>query len=243
MKRVIVVLGLAACSRPVGSPAGSSEEGKPAGPAASAPAVAAPAAAAPDGQLARMGYSDDTTGSPDKDCPGATDGHELIGTEPREWQFAEWANTNGAPMSLHDLRGRVVVVRFWTTGCPFCEKTMPALQRLSEELRDQPVTVVGAFHAKPESSQRDLGKPREVTRTWGVTFPLAIDREWRTLRSWWLDSAHRHATSVTFVIGKDGRVAHIHPGPEYYPTDDPSDTKANGDYLALRAAVVAAASK
>lgn len=235
MKRALILVLALACSRPVAP----SEESAPA-------AVSVAAAARPTSQLAEMGYygDDEARTSPgDKDCPGAAKGDELIGTEPAEWQFTEWANTSEASMSLQDLRGRVVVVRFWTTGCPFCEKTMPALQRLSEELRDQPVTVVGAFHAKPESSQRDLGKPLEVTRSWGVTFPIAIDREWRTLRSWWLDSAHRHATSVTFVIGKDGRVAHIHPGPEYYPTDDPSDIRANADYLALRAAVVAAAGK
>ena len=239
MKRaLILVLGLA-CSRPVASSDESAPKARP-----SAAPVAAEAR--PASQLAEMGYYGDgeAVASPgDKDCPGAAKGDELVGTEPGEWQFTEWANTDGKPPSLHDLRGRVVVVRFWTTGCPFCEKTMPALQRLSEELHDQPVTVIGAFHAKPESSQRDLGKPQEVTKTWGVTFPLAIDREWRTLRSWWLDRAHRHATSVTFVIGKDGRVAHIHPGPEYYPTDDPTDTKANQDYQALRAAVVAAAEK
>jgi hypothetical protein len=54
------------------------------------------------------------------------------------------------------------------------------------------------------------------------------------------DGFHRHATSATFVIGKDGRIVHVHPGPVYYPSDDPRED-ANRDYLALRSAVLAAA--
>jgi thiol-disulfide isomerase/thioredoxin len=174
-------------------------------------------------------------------CPGAADGSELVGHPLREWQMAEWANTGGARPTLASLRGRVVVVRFWTAGCPFCEKTLPALQKLADELRDQPVTVIGAFHGKPDSSAPDLKKPLELARSWGVSFPIALDREWRTLRSWWLDGHHRHATSVTFVIGKDGRVVHVHPGPIFYPTDDPDQAEINQDYQALRSAVIAAA--
>jgi len=239
-----------AASAPVASPPSGAPRGTATAPAAAAPPRAAPPRAArtarASDQLAELGYYGDKAAEespPERPCPGAADGRELVGTALPEWHLAGWANTDGTPLSLARLRGRVVVVRFWTTGCAYCEKTMPALQRLSEELRGQPVTFIGAFHAKPEGSARDLTRPLAVTRGWGITFPLAIDREWRTLRAWWLDGFHRHATSATFVIGKDGRVVHVHPGPVYYPTDDPSDTDANRDYAALRAAIVAAAKK
>jgi len=210
-----------------------------------APAVAAPPASPVDDDLAALGYHGEEAGrrATDAKCPGPADGSELVGRRFDEWHLAGWANTGGASPSLADLRGRVVVVRFWTTGCPFCEETMPALQRLSEELRDQPVTFVGAFHAKPEASEQDLTRPLQAISSWKIGFPLAIDREWRTLRAWWLDGAHRHASSVTFVLGKDGRVVHVHPGPVYFPSDDPAKAEANRDYAALRDAVLTAARK
>ncbi|HLU68060.1 MAG TPA: TlpA disulfide reductase family protein [Kofleriaceae bacterium] len=182
-------------------------------------------------------------------CPGAQDGSELVGTQPAAWQLSEWQLPEwqlpewkrSEPLTLEGLRGRVVVVRFWTTGgCPFCEKSMPALQALSQELRGEPVTFIGAYHDKPSGSQKDMTEALAQARRWGVTFPIAFDRQWRTLRTWWLASGHRHATSFTFVIGKDGRIAHVHPGPVYYPSDDPAAEDANRDYQALRRAILAA---
>ena len=45
------------------------------------------------------------------------------------------------------------------------------------------------------------------------------------------------ATSASFVIDRRGRVAHVHPGPEFYPTDDPSRARQDRDFRALRAAI------
>jgi thiol-disulfide isomerase/thioredoxin len=242
----MVLAALAGCAGSEAAPPPSSAAGAP--PVRPPrPVAAGPSTAPASVQLAEMGYHGDDAAArarPDPaSCPGAADGRELIGAQLGEWQLADWAGTAGAAPTLASLRGRVVVVRFWTTGCPHCEKTLPALQKLSQELRDLPVTFIGAFHGKPASSEPDLERPLRVARSWGVTFPLALDREWRTLRAWWLDGAHRHATSVTFVIGKDGRVVHVHPGPVFYPTDDPDLAEVNRDHVALRRAVVAAAGR
>jgi thiol-disulfide isomerase/thioredoxin len=201
-------------------------------------------AAAPDlpgaSDLAALGYFSEEVAAaiPKKPCPGAADERALIGAAPPEWQLSDWQGSE--PLSLAALRGRVVVVRFWTVGCPHCEATMPALQRLSEELRGEPVTFIGAFHAKPAGAARDMTEPAAVARGWGVTFPLALDGDWRTLRSWWLGGPHRHASSATFVIGKGGEVRHVHPGGSFYPSDDPSEARENRDYLAVREAILAA---
>ena len=215
---------------------------KPAAASAKPAAASAKPAAASD-QLDEMGYDGDEGFARvrrKKDtCDGNTDGHELVGTTVPEWSLSDWANQKGAP-SLASLRGRVVVVRFWTAGCPYCEKTLPALQKLAAELGDKPVTIIGAFHGKPDSSAPDIRKPLELARSWHVTFPIALDRQWKTLRRWWLDGHHRHATSVTFVIGKDGRVVHVHPGPVFYPTDNPAEKGMDEDYQAVKKAVLAA---
>lgn len=164
------------------------------------------------------------------------DGSELVGRSLDSWYLTEWVGSE--PMSLRDLRGRVVVVRFWTSpGCPFCEKTMPALQALADELAGDPVTFIGAFHAKPPKTVADMKEPSAVAKDWRVKFPIAFDREWKTLGQWWLAEGVRRATSVTFVIGKDGKILHIHPGPVFHPSDDPAEAKQNSDYIAVREAI------
>ncbi len=241
---VVPLLALAACVA-WAAPAAADPAGKPAAtPPRAAPRPVARPAAAPSDQLDEMGYHGDEGYARvrrKKDtCDGNTDGRELVGTALPEWSLSDWANAKGAPPSLASLRGRVVVVRFWTAGCGFCEKTLPALQKLATELGDRPVTIVGAFHGKPDSSATDIRKPLEIVRSWRVTFPIALDRQWKTLRRWWLDGHHRHATSVTFVIGKDGRVVHVHPGPVFYPTDNPAEKGMDEDYQAVKKAILAA---
>src|SRR5262249_59430975 len=81
-------------------------------------------------------------------APAAT-GPLAVGDAARPWRLADWSGSE--PLDLEDLRGRVVVVRFWTDGCPYCARTLPALGALAEEFRDRPLTSVGLYHPKPPS--------------------------------------------------------------------------------------------
>jgi thiol-disulfide isomerase/thioredoxin len=166
---------------------------------------------------------------------------ELLGHPAPDWAAAAWANSE--PLTLDSLRGRVVVVRFWTNTCPFCRASMPALQALSEELADRPVTFVGMYHAKPRDRVGAWGDAQALATEWGVTFPLAHDAGWTTLRSWWLRDEQRRATSASFVIDPEGRIVHIHPGPVLFPSTDPEHAQENADYLALKEAILAALPK
>ena len=166
------------------------------------------------------------------------DGSELVGTRPKGWYLTDWVGSK--PLTLGGLLGRVVVVRFWTSpNCPFCEKTLPALQTLAQEFADKPVTFVGAYHAKPANAVLDMKEPSATAADWKVSIPMALDREWQTLRAWWLSTGIRNATSVTFIIGKDGRILFVHPGPVFHPSSDPSEAKQNRDYIAVREAILA----
>ena len=233
MRRVALGVFLLGCAKPAPSSA-------PAVPPIASPAPSQPAPLDPRVRtdLAALGYFPEEPAPAREKCAGAADGRELVGRTLPEWSLGGWVG--GAPGSLAALRGRVVVVRFWTAGCPYCERTLPALQRLADELAGKPVTFVGAFHAKPVAAFADLAEPGKLAARWGVKFALGLDPDWRTLRAWWLETGHRHASSVTFVIGPDGRVVHVHPGPVFYPSAAPADDRPNADYLALRAAVLGA---
>ncbi len=166
-------------------------------------------------------------------------GMELIGARAREWTVGpEWANSK--PMRLQDLRGRVVVVRFWTDTCPYCAASLPAMQTLADELRAEPVTFVGIYHSKPRGSEKPWREAVARANELGVTFPIAYDHLWRTVRAWWLNGRQGVATSATFVIDPKGKFVLVHPGPAFYSSDDPKDKEVNADYQAIRAAIRAA---
>src|SRR5882724_10591658 len=63
------------------------------------------------------------------------------------WQVSQWFNS--PPISLEDLRGKVVLVRwFMGPSCPFCSGTAPTLRALHERYADKGLTVIGMYHHK-----------------------------------------------------------------------------------------------
>lgn len=138
---------------------------------------------------------------------------ELVGTTPAEWAAVDWRNSK--PLALADLRGRVVLVRwFMDPSCPFCSATAPALRALHREYGPRGLTVVGLYHHKQrEPLQR--GQFDGIVRDFGFEFPVARDPEWATLKAWWLDGHEREFTSVSFLLDKSGRIRGIHPGGRY----------------------------
>jgi len=141
---------------------------------------------------------------------GTNDGAELIGSAAPPWEGADWIGS--PPLTLEGLRGKVVLVRwFMSTDCPYCSATAPALRLLHAEYRERGLVVVGMYHHKNQEPL-DIAKVRGWVNDFGFTFPVAVDRDWRTLQRWWLRGGRRDFTSVSFLIDKRGNIRHIHPG-------------------------------
>ena len=144
-------------------------------------------------------------------------GRDLVGTRPGAWTFDTWLNS--APLELSKLHGKVVLIRWWTApGCPYCAASADALENWWRKYRDRGLVVIGAYHHK---SDTPLTREHVVTesRRLGFTFPVAIDRDWKTLRHWWLDHTERGWTSVTFLIDRTGTIRFIHGGGAYLKGD------------------------
>ncbi len=142
------------------------------------------------------------------------EGAELIGTMAPEWDIATWLNSE--PLRLEDLRGRVILLRWWTDTCPYCGRSAPALKEFHDRYASRGLTVIGIYHPKPKGRTIDTSQIRAAAEERGFRFPIAIDRDWSMLRQWWLDGGHRSATSVSFLIDRRGVIRHIHPGPAYH---------------------------
>jgi peroxiredoxin len=149
-------------------------------------------------------------------------GRDRIGVAAPPFLFDGWINS--APMSVEDLRGRVVLVRWWTDTCPFCASSAPALRALHEQYSARGLTVIGVFHPKAgRDDPLDVERVQRAVESRQFVFPVAIDWDWRnrTLREWWLTGPKRPATSVTFLLDKNGIIRFVHPGMEYH--DDNGD--------------------
>lgn len=176
-------------------------------------ALSASAAACARGPSSAAPSSLSSASSASVASPAPQDGSDLVGTAPGEWEATRWRNS--PPLTLAGLRGKVVLARWWTAGCPYCEATAPALRDFDRNYRDRGLVVIGFYHHKDDGPLDEALVDRTAAK-YGFTFPLAVDPDWHTLDRWWQPAAKKRAfTSVSFLLDRRGRIRHVHPGGEY----------------------------
>ncbi len=142
------------------------------------------------------------------DCGAAP---ELVG-------IADWLNTpDGQPLTLAGLRsqGRVVLVDFWTYSCINCQRTLPYLTAWDAAYRDAGLTIIGV-HSPEFAFEREVDNVAERAADFGVTYPIAIDNDFRTWRAY-----HQRYWPAKYLIDRAGRVRMVHYGEgAYAQTED-----------------------
>src|SRR5690606_32783938 len=85
----------------------------------------------------------------------------------------EWLNV-ARPLTMADLRGKAVLLDFWTYGCINCLHNVPGLLRLQEEFRDE-LVIIGVHSAKfPHEAETD--NIRRIAARYGLNYPIVNDR-------------------------------------------------------------------
>ena len=165
-------------------------------------------------------------GAQDDGDPDA--GTALIGSPAPGWSFDRWVR--GKATTPERLRGKVVLLRWWTEGCHFCETTLPVIEAARTRHAKDGLVTIGVFHPKPprEVSDRQI---IELANDLGYRGPIAFDRTWSTLERYWLDGhPERNWTSVSFLIGRDGTIRWVHGGGEYHPAIEPAHARCAIQY-------------
>ena len=117
---------------------------------------------------------------------------------------------NSEPLTADGLRGRVVLVDFWTYSCVNWLRTLPYLKAWEERYRDRGFVLVGA-HAPEFGFEHDLENVRRATRELGVGYPVVIDNEFAIWRSF-----ENRYWPAAYLIGPEGQVRFSHFGEGAY---------------------------
>lgn len=116
----------------------------------------------------------------------------------------EWLNSE--PLTVEQLRGKVVLVDFWTYSCINCIRTVPYVRAWAEKYRDQGLVVIGV-HAPEFAFEKRIDNVKRAVRDFKIGYPVAIDNDfaiWRAFgNSYW--PAH-------YFIDAEGRIRHHHFG-------------------------------
>jgi cytochrome c biogenesis protein CcdA/thiol-disulfide isomerase/thioredoxin len=134
-----------------------------------------------------------------------------VGQAPGFRDIDEWLNTpGGRPLSLAQLRGRVVLVDFWTYSCINCLRTLPHLKAWDRAYRTAGLTIVGV-HSPEFAFERVPANVRSAVARLGVEYPVALDNDFATWRAYSNDY-----WPSEYLIDKTGRIRHEHYGEGQY---------------------------
>lgn len=117
---------------------------------------------------------------------------------------------NGPPLAMRDLRGRVVLVDFWTFGCINCFHTLPYVKDWDRQYRSRGLTVVGV-HTPEFENERIAENVKGAVERYGIRYPVAQDNEYAT----WNAYGNRYWPAF-YLIDKKGRIAYTQVGEGNY---------------------------
>ena len=114
--------------------------------------------------------------------------------------------------SLEELRGKVVVVQFWTFGCHNCKATIPNLEALYAEHEGADFEIVG-IHSPEFDYEKDPDAIAAAAEDLGVTWPIALDTARQSFHSWQGSPAY---WPRTYVLDREGHIRFDHIGEGAY---------------------------
>jgi thiol-disulfide isomerase/thioredoxin len=124
----------------------------------------------------------------------------------REFQNIEgWINSK--PLSLSELRGKVVFLDFWTFGCGNCINTRPYFRRLYEKFEHNPNFAMIGMHTPEFPYERDPKNVKKAVRDFNLKYPIALDSQNST---WKLYGNHYWPRQA--IIDIEGRIRYEHIG-------------------------------
>src|ERR1700694_5174226 len=129
-------------------------------------------------------------------------------TAPNFAGISNWFNS--APLNIADLRGKVVLVDFWTYGCVNCVNTLPHVTELYAKYKDRGLVVVGV-HTPEFPFERSASNVQTALKRHGITYPVAQDNDSQT----W-DAYRNQYWPAQYIVDQNGKIVYQHDGEGRY---------------------------
>lgn len=117
---------------------------------------------------------------------------------------------NSPPLALTNLKGKVVLIDFWTYSCINCIRTLPYLTDWYRKYRDQGLVIIGV-HTPEFDFEKKLTNVKNAVNRYEIEYPIAVDNQFMTWRSF-----SNHYWPAHYLINKNGNVVYEHFGEGEY---------------------------
>jgi len=126
---------------------------------------------------------------------------ELTGTQ-------DWINSS--PLTIADLKGKVVIVDFWTYSCINCIRTLPYMNTWYQTYKDKGLVIIGV-HTPEFAFEKELPNVQKAVKDFGIQYPVVQDNNYSTWQAY-----DNHYWPAKYIIDKEGNVRYEHFGEGNY---------------------------
>ncbi|PIQ79081.1 hypothetical protein COV81_03295 [Candidatus Peregrinibacteria bacterium CG11_big_fil_rev_8_21_14_0_20_41_10] len=131
------------------------------------------------------------------DTANFKDAPELAGT-------GAWLNSD--PLTISGLRGKVILIDFWTYSCINCIRTLPYIQSLQEKYAAYGLVIIGV-HTPEFEFEKSVPNLAKAIKDFGLTYPVVQDNDYKTWRAY-----SNHYWPAKYFIDANGKVRKFHKG-------------------------------
>ena len=160
---------------------------------------------------ALAGVTGQASGGALANCTPASPALQQCGPAPQFAGISRWLQTPGnRPLTIAGLKGRVVLIDFWTYSCINCQRSLPHVEAWQAAYADAGLTVVGV-HTPEYAFEHDIGNITRGAAELGVRYPIAVDNDYGTWNNF-----QNNFWPADYLIDATGVVRHVDNGEGHY---------------------------
>lgn len=144
-----------------------------------------------------LNMNTDKSSIPELNQDGSKSAPEITG-------IGDWLNSNGE--TIAGLKGKVVLVDFWTYSCINCQRTLPFVTKWYDTYKDKGFTVLGV-HAPEFSFEKKKENVQKAVKDFNINYPVALDNDFKTWNAY-----NNQFWPAEYLINKDGKIVRTHFG-------------------------------
>lgn len=137
----------------------------------------------------------------DENLPHYASAPELVG-------IVDWINS--PPLTIKELKGKVVLIDFWTYSCINCIRTFPYLKDWYAKYKDKGLVIIGV-HTPEFEFEKNPENVKDAVKRFGIEYPVAVDSQFKTWQNY-----NNHYWPAHYLIDQDGVVRDFHFGEGAY---------------------------
>jgi thiol-disulfide isomerase/thioredoxin len=136
----------------------------------------------------------------------AQDTQSIIGSSPLSGLSGATDWINSKPLTAKQLKGKVVLVDFWTYSCINCLRSVPYIRAWADKYKDSGLVVIGV-HTPEFGFEKELPNVQKAIQKFGITYPVALDSNYAIWNAF-----HNEYWPAHYFIDANGKVRHEHFG-------------------------------